>query len=89
MAIGMVYRRKKDDECFGDLRKLIFDMTHAGQESYFFAVSDGSHLYPKRGSGIVDVSNPERVMHGFCGVGRNSSKPGVKVGLSQMSLHFT
>lgn len=77
MAIALVYHGDPTSNCYRDLRIGTFDMSHAGQESHWFAVSDGRHLDSSYNSGIVDIMNNDG-MTGFMGVSRNSSKPGAR-----------
>ncbi len=82
MAISLVYHNSIKSNCFDDLKIALFDMTHAGQESHWFAVSDGRHLYDKNGEGTVDITNSYGNLNGFVGIGSNSSKPGAKPAIS-------
>jgi len=76
MAIALVYHGDPTSNCYRDLRIGAFDMSHAGQESHWFAMSDGRHLSEKPGIGIVDLTDTDPQMQGFMGLARNSSKPG-------------
>ena len=93
MAIALVYHNDKDNHCFFDLSSALFDMTHAGQESHWRAVSDGMHIDKMNSSGILDIMDYNEIP-GYVGVGRNSSKPGVKPvfsyanGLGEFALAF-
>ena len=72
MAIALVYHKDPESDCFDDLRRAVFGMTHAGQESHWFAVSDGKQLHTLHDSGIVDIMEPAEGYSGPLGVGRNS-----------------
>ncbi len=85
MAIALVYHKDPESDCFNDLRRAVFGMTHAGQESHWFAVSDGKRLHTLHGSGTVDIMEPVEVYDGSVGVGRNSSRPGTMPAVSYSS----
>lgn len=78
MAIALVYHKNPKSNCFTDLKVATFDMTHAGQESYCFGVSNGRYLETRNGAGIIDLTSDYGGLSGFMGVGRNSSKPGAE-----------
>ncbi len=82
MAIALVYHNNPTSNCFTDLKFATFDMTHAGQGSYWFGVSDGRNVDSKEGSRIINLSCDYGGISGFLGVGRNSSKPGVRPTIS-------
>ena len=73
MAIAQVYHKDPSSDCFSDLRTAVFDMSHWGQESYWFAVYDSNTINPRTGSGIPKITSL-RGMKGSCGVGLNSDK---------------
>jgi len=82
MAITLVYHNNPGGNCFVDLGVAAFDMTHAGQESYSLSVADGRHLGSVYGDGVIDLMGLGHGPHGFAGVGRNSSKPGIEPAIS-------
>lgn len=82
MAIALVYHNSPTSNCFTDLKVATFDMTHAGQESFLFGVSNGRYLDARNGTGIIDLTSDYNGLKGFVGVGRNSSKFGVTPAIS-------
>ncbi len=78
MAISLVYRSGRPNDGFMDLGFSTFDLTHAGQESHFMAVSDGREISRVYKNGFINVAELEQGPEGFVGVGRTSSKPGIR-----------
>lgn len=82
MAISLVYHNDLRSNCYVDLGISVFDMTHAGQESHALSISDGKRIESVYDPGTIDIINLENGPHGFAGVGRNSSRPGVEPAVS-------
>ncbi|RLI97842.1 MAG: hypothetical protein DRO99_02265, partial [Candidatus Aenigmatarchaeota archaeon] len=81
MAIALVYHNNPKSDCLSDLKVALFDMSHAGQESHWYALSGGRVIDSEDGQGVVEITEPGGAS-GYVGVGRNSSKYGAKPAFS-------
>lgn len=82
MAIALVYHNDPTSSCYNDVRFAVFGMSHAGQESHWFGISDGRHIKTRDNSGIVRIMETPEEIPGTMGVGRNSSKSGTEPAVS-------
>ena len=82
MPIAMVCHNNPTSDCFSDLRKALFAMTHLAEESHWFALSDGRKLYHTESiQGVVELASDYSdggKKEGYVGIGYNSSKRGAR-----------